>query len=231
MGFWNDNIKQSETASAPLPVGPYYAEVTVARAKETKQVPPKKMFEACFKVLAGPSAGRTVWRNFVVSPESPAAMARFFKDMDTLNVPRAYFASEPSDEQIAQRMVGVKVQIDVNHREWNGEVRNDISKVSPLPAGVQLPANGAAPPSMSAAPQPAPAPAAPAVPAPTPAPIPVPAPAPVPQPAPTPEPLAPAGQKALEQAQAELAAAGVQVPAPAPAPAPAPEPDFGDEPF
>lgn len=180
MGFWNDNIKQSETASAPLPVGPYYAEVTVARSKQTKQVPPKKMFECCFKVLAGPSAGRTVWRNFVVSPENPVAMARFFTDMNTLNVPRAFFASEPTDEQIAERMVGAKVQIDVNHREWNGEVRNDISKVSALPAGVSF-SNGAAPAAAAPAAVPTPAPAAPVAAPQAAAPV---APAPSPEPAP-----------------------------------------------
>lgn len=176
MGFWADNIKGAEEGFAPLPVGEYIAETVTTRHKQSSN--DKLMFEVAFKVLAGPHAGRQVWRNFVVSPESPGAMARFFNDMATLGAPREYFKSEPSSDAICSKILGTKVTIELNHRVWNGETRNDIGKVKPAPIGLNIPNNPStpstpvtpapaapvAPAAPQTAPKPAPAPRTPAVP-------------------------------------------------------------------
>lgn len=167
MGFWNDHATQAEEGFSPIPSSEYFGEVVSAKHQNTKNG--KLMFVVAFKVLAGPHAGRQVWRNFVVSPENPAAMARFFNDMVVLGVPREFFKTDPANDQVCAKLLGARATLEVGQREYNGENRNEVNRVKPLPVGVVLPSVNPSAPSAPTATAPAPS-AAPAVPQAAPAP-------------------------------------------------------------
>jgi hypothetical protein len=233
---WGALVEQAGGAFEPLPVGAYNAEITTSKSKPTANG--KSMFAVTFKVMDGPYAGRTVWNNFVVSPENPNALAFFFQHMNALGLNRDFFLSLPpgpeSDEKIAQALIGKRANITVSIRKYQGQDRNQVDKVTAIagvpnvpapavgPAGGLPPVATAAPAPVPAAPAPAPVPQpAPVIepPAPVADPIPQPAPAPAPPaPAPVPEPPAPAP----EPTPAPVAEAPAVAPPAAPAPAPAP---------
>jgi hypothetical protein len=186
-------------ASGPLTPSDYDFVIQDANYKPTSTG--KDMFVIKAVVESGPSKNKAVWHNFVVSPESPAAMEVFFRQMNVLGMGKDFWRRDPTNEQIVNGLKGRRFCGSVEVRPYNGVDRNDIKVIKP-PKGA---AGGSTPPPPP--PPPAPAPVAAATPPPPPAPAPpAPAPAPVaeaPAPVPAPEP----------------APAAVTPPPPAPAPA------------
>lgn len=210
---FNALMAQAKTASFDaLVAGDYDLQCTEATSKPASTG--KEMVKARYKVLVGPSAGRTVFNNYVISPESPTALAIFFRDMKSHGLDEAFFAQQPDMARVAAAMVGRSVRMTLGVREWpegSRQFRNEVKKVMPLVGGglvgnVPMPGTGAAPavpqpgvpsgfgaqpvpqPTATPAPQPVAAPVAPqppAQPAAAPVPQPVPQPASVVQPQPT----------------------------------------------
>lgn len=166
--------EQGESSFEPLPVGPYLVEIIESSA--TTSSTGKPMIKATCKVVSGPHANRRIWHNFVVSPENKNALAIFFRNLNAFGLGRDYMMTSPTEQQVAQALVGRQAMAEIGIRKYQGEDRNEVKKFSPLPGG-GVPA--AAAPVAAAAPPPAPVPA----PAPAPATAPVPAAAAVPPPA------------------------------------------------
>lgn len=220
-------IQDAKGASfEPLPVGDY--DVEVAKSEAVTSQNGKPMIKTTMRVVSGPYEKRPIINNFVLSLENPQATAIFFRHMKAFGLTEEWFASlgkVGSLEPVASALIGRRVRLSVAHREWNGEMRNEVKAVKPYtgappqvgPAGPSGPLAG--PPSGGpvagpTAPVPAPAPVAPPAPTPIPAPVaaaPVaPQVQPVPQP-PAPEvpaaPAAPAVPTASTVPPAEVAAA------------------------
>lgn len=138
----------------PLPAGPYTVRVESCEVKTTKTQ--KAMFAICYVVTEGPYAGRKIWQNLVVSPESPKAMGFFFADMAKLGATAEFFATEPAPEAVAAQIAGTSVQVTTGPQRSDPS-RQEVKRITAL--------DGAAPaaaPQFAAAQPIAPAPAAPA---------------------------------------------------------------------
>lgn len=160
---WSSQVKSSNDASTPLPASQYLVEVN--RASHALSSNSKLMFKIRFKVLVGPHAGRTVFTNLVVSPDSPGAMKWFFRKMSVLGATQEFFATNPTEDAVVAKISGARAQIQVDQRTWGEEIQNDVSKIDPIPVGTQLPPTNPSNPGI-------PTPSAPAPDLPPPTPVP-----------------------------------------------------------
>lgn len=220
----------------PIPAGEYEFLVKEAETRQTANGKTKYTVKA--EVQNGAHAGRLVWDDLIVSPESAGAMGFFFRKLKAIGLDENFFATAPSDDQITAALTNRKFLGKVIVDNYGGKDRNKIDGYKPLTAAS---AGGFIPPAPQQAAPPAPAPQqqAPAA-----------APAPAQQQAPAPQPqAAPAPQQAPAQAPWDQGAAAPapqpQAPAqaapqggspwdngPAAAPAaPAPAPNFPQPPF
>jgi hypothetical protein len=179
-------LKDAKSASfEALPIGDYDVEVTKAEAVTSSNGRP--MIKATFKVIVGPHTNRQVMNNFVLSVDSPVALSIFFRHMKCFGLDDNFFAmlgESGTLDPAASAMVGKRVRLELGHREWQGEMRNEVKQVKPYtgaPGGMGGPAAG--PQGLTGVPSPGPA-AYGAVPTPGPAPVSAPMPTPTPAPAP-----------------------------------------------
>lgn len=222
-------MKDAGEGFQPVPSGPYNAQVVKAEGTQTANGKP--MIKVQLQIMGGPSDGRKLFDQFVISAGNPNALSYFFEHMAAFGLDRAYFASNPALELVATTLMGRQVMVSVGVKEYKGSDRNEVQAYKPMSGGqIGVPAAAVAPagpaPIAAAAPTPiAPAPVAPVPVAPVAAPV-APAPAPV---APVPAPVAPVAPVAAPVPVAPVPAAvippPVEVAAPvAPVPAPvAPE--------
>jgi hypothetical protein len=179
---WQDLLDDAGGAGGDfetLPDGDYDFEIVKSEALQTKNG--KTMYKIQAKVENGPNKGKTVWNNFVISPESPVALNIFFRQMNVLGLDRNFWSSDPSDHQVAAKLMGTRFRGQVITKSFNGQESNEIKQF--YTARASQPGPGAGGPAVAA-----PAPGAPAFAAPPPAAAP-PAPAPAPAVAPPPAPI------------------------------------------
>lgn len=225
---WSDLMDDAGGAGGsfePLPDADYDFEIAECEAKQAQSG--KSMYVAKCKVETGPHAGRLVWHNFVISPENPNALSWFFRNMALFGLTQEYFRSDPSDHQVAAKLIGKRFRGQLVTKTWNNQERNEIKQFFSArpqgPGGASGPSPAAAAPAAAPAPAPAPAPAyaAPAqetavTPPPPPAPA-APAPAPVVQEAaaaPVAPPAPPVQEAPAAPAPAPVAAGSVPPPPP-----------------
>ena len=140
----------------PLPPGNYNVAIENVEVKSTQTQ--KTMFVITMKVIDGPHAGRRIWNNMVVSPESPKAMGFFFKDMAVLGADDAFFDANPDEGTITAKVMacpGVAITVRMQR---NDPTRNEVARMQPL--GTASASGGAVPPAPAQASAP-PAPGAP----------------------------------------------------------------------
>lgn len=131
---FSDLLKAAEDAGySNCPPGTYDARVVAAETKTTGAG--KDMIVVKFEIIGGPNGGRKVPNNFVISPENANALGFFFRHMRALGLDSAYFASNPSVQQVAGDLVNKVCRIEVGTRTWNGEEREDIKKIMPALGG------------------------------------------------------------------------------------------------
>jgi len=204
---WGDLQQAADDAGfGVIPAGEYEAVVKSAEHKKTGTG--KDKIAVRFSITSGPSEGKSVFNDFVISPDNGTALGFFFRHMKALGLGPDYFATNPDLGKVAGDLTGRNCVVVVGIRQWNEEDRNEVKGIKPS-GGAAAPLTAA-----SAGPQPM------AAPQPTaqPQPMPHPTPAPQPQPAPAPAP-APAAKKAETPKKAEkVEAAAEATPAPAPAP-------------
>lgn len=205
-------IGEAKTASFdPMPIGAYTFAVEEAGYKLSGNG--KHMVVVKFRCAAGPHAKRAITNNFVLSPDSPVALAIWLRQMVALGVPEASIAAlgvaEDLQPLIALIPIGRLVTLDLGQEEWpKGNtpptMRNNVRNISPaanngvpgviaapgVPTGIpQVPQVPVASPVMQAPPVAMPPVTAPPVTSPAP---PVPVAQPAPAPAPTPVVVPPA---------------------------------------
>jgi hypothetical protein len=115
-----------------LPVGDY--DVEVAKTEATTSSNGKPMIKVNMKVVTGPYERRPIINNFVMSVENPQAVAIFFRHMKAFGLTEEFFASLGSSgslDPVASALVGRRVRLSLGHREWNGEMRNEVKSVKP----------------------------------------------------------------------------------------------------
>lgn len=126
-------LQDAKSASfEALPVGDYDVEVDKADSVTSSNGRP--MIKATFKVIVGPHTNRKVINNFVLVVDNPTALAIFFRNMKAMGLDDTFFASlGPSGtlDPVAQSLVGRRARLKLGQREWNGEMRNEVSQVMP----------------------------------------------------------------------------------------------------
>jgi hypothetical protein len=87
----------------PLEEGKYPLKVIKCDLRTSQKG--KDGFNITTEVIDGPGKGRKVFHTFWVSPESPKAMSFFFANMVTLGVSNAFFQTNPTNDQVAAKLV------------------------------------------------------------------------------------------------------------------------------
>jgi Protein of unknown function (DUF669) len=191
---WSDLKTTADDAGfEPLPANDYDVVIDTAAAKQASSG--KNMISVQFKVESGPYQGRSLWNQFVISPENANALAFFFRHMAALGLNSEYFKAEPPLERVAADLIGRRCMVKVSIRQWQGQDRNQVDAVAP-PAGgpgaaPAVSVTGAAAPGITPRTTPGPVPSV--APAPSVSPAPSVTPAAASKPASPPPPPAPAG--------------------------------------
>jgi hypothetical protein len=230
---WGELMAGGAAEFQPVPKGNY--DVAVDTAEPKQSTTGKLMFAVKYKIESGPQAGRTVFNNITLTTDNPNALRYFFLNMKAMGLSQEFFATNPSPSAIAQALIGQRCRIEVDHRPYQGSMRENVKSISA--AGGIMPGGAITGPSAPVSSPMIPTPGAtvgpsPAMPQPTVAPVsaPVPTVAPVvaPQPsvAPAPQPAAPVEtvSTATIPEPVNPAPAAEEAPAAAPAPTETPLP-------
>jgi Protein of unknown function (DUF669) len=127
---WSEWLASAdEQGFSTIPAGEYDLYVDSVTAKQSSSG--KDMLATRFKVEAGPHEGASVFTNFVISPESPAALSFLIRKLAALGLDREYLSKNPSLEKIAQDLEHRRCTGKVSVREFNGSERNDIDTLKP----------------------------------------------------------------------------------------------------
>jgi hypothetical protein len=190
---WNQLVQEAGDISGDfevLPAADYDLEVVKAEPKQARSG--KLMYSCMYKVISGPSKGRTLFDQLVLTTDNPNALRMFFVKMAAIGIDKGFFAQNPSDQQVAEQLVGKQFRAQVGIRKYNGEDKNEVKSYSRLnrtptsgPQGMPAP--------IVASPSPLSSPPVKSSPAPSPAPVSAP-PAAAATPAQTAAPAAPAAE-------------------------------------
>jgi len=150
---FKDALASAVDVSSPLPDGKYLAQVSNVELQASKNN--KVQFKVNFKVLQGEHANRGCSTLITVSPESQAAMGIFFKEMETLGVPKAFFEQDNVDETdvlnlLNERKVQLYLTTDAA-KAYNPDFTN-VQRMDALPAGTAAVPTAAAPVAVAPAP-------------------------------------------------------------------------------
>lgn len=157
---FSDYLKAADDAGfTVIPKNDYDLEVATAEAKKTANG--KDQIVVRLKVLGGPYDGKSVFNNFVLSPDNANALSFFFRHLAAFGLHRAYFDANPSLAKVAQDLVGRRARGAVSTREFNGTERNQVDNFRPIggPHALAQPATAprdAVPPTPATPPAPMP---------------------------------------------------------------------------
>lgn len=139
---WNAYIKAAEDAGesiddfTPVPAGSYETKVLEASATKTKNG--KDMIKVSWVIEGGPHAGRRLWSNLVVSPESPKAMAILIRQLTTLGV-KPLMEAGASFEQIAAGLKDTLATLKVSVGEYQNKPKNEVDSIAGRQGGTAGP--------------------------------------------------------------------------------------------
>lgn len=150
---WGDLQQAADDAGfGVIPAGEYEAVVKTAEKKTTGTG--KDKIAVRFSVTSGPSEGKSVFNDFVISPDNGTALGFFFRHMKALGLGPDYFAANPDLVKVAADLVGRNCVVVVGIRQWNEEDRNEIKGIKPSGSAASA-AGPVAGPQPAAQPQPA----------------------------------------------------------------------------
>lgn len=111
--------------------------VQVVNADAVKSANGKDMIKVKFKIESGNYAGRALFTNFVISPESSGAMRMFFSQLAVFGLDAAFFASIAGQPPtaIAQALDGRKAIAVVGKNVYQGTEREQINGYKPALGG------------------------------------------------------------------------------------------------
>jgi hypothetical protein len=134
-------LQQAKTVSFDaLPKADYTIQIVESEATSTQGG--KDMIKVKGAVVGGPYNGKKVFNNFVLSPESDAALAIFFRQMGALGVDEGTILQCSGDGGMARLAALLQNRTAVwslDTREWGGTTRNEVKAIKPLPAGSGAP--------------------------------------------------------------------------------------------
>lgn len=93
------------------------------------------MWKCKWQIQADQYTGRPIWNNMNLTPDSPAALKMFFGQMAVIGLGADFFDRNPSEDEIANALIGRTAEIKVGKRTWNGADQEEIQEVRPAPAG------------------------------------------------------------------------------------------------
>ncbi|QDK02683.1 hypothetical protein PP304_gp187 [Gordonia phage Phendrix] len=126
MKSWADLVEDAgDTDFKALPQADYDLKIIKSEPKQASSG--KTMFAITCEVVEGPHKGRRVWSNMVVSPENPQALNIFFRQMAAIGIDRSFFATNPSDHNVAQAMEGKEFRGSIKVKQYQGNDRNEIA--------------------------------------------------------------------------------------------------------
>jgi hypothetical protein len=178
---WSDLQQAAEDAGfGVIPANDY--EVVVKTAEKKTTGTGKDKISVRFTVVGGPYNDKSVFNDFIISPENGTALGFFFRHMKAMGLGPEYFATKPSLEKVATDLVGRRAVLTIAIRQWNEEDKNEVKNVKPSGSAAAPMTAASSGPQPMAQPQPTPQPQ----PMPHPTAQPTPQPQPVTQPQPVP---------------------------------------------
>lgn len=170
---WDELLNDAGDAGKafePLPDGTY--DFVITESKHVTSAKGKDGYNITAKVESGPYKNRNVFNTFYISPDSPAALGIFFRQMSSIGLDANFFKSSPTNEQIVSALVGKHFRGTVDTDEYQGKKRNQftgVEKANPQVVAASASAASGAPDMGKVAPTPSLAtpsttPAAPATP-------------------------------------------------------------------
>lgn len=130
---WADRIKvasEATTGSFEELADGVYSFVVPEKAKvaEKDGWPRYSVF---LKVESGPRANSRIWHNFYTT-EKPNGMRMFFDQMAVLGLTlENFFSKNPTDDQIAQALVGRRFTAEVYEDDYNGKKSKKLRNFKP----------------------------------------------------------------------------------------------------
>jgi hypothetical protein len=133
---WNKELDKVDEATRPIAEGEHTFKIIDATA--TVSSTGNRMIRTTVKVEEpDPDAGKTAIVNLVFTFDNPRGMKMTIRRLKNIGVSEESLKAENlTIEQIAQRIVGQVAQGKVAHREWNGEMQNDVDFVKSGVSGV-----------------------------------------------------------------------------------------------
>lgn len=150
---WNSYIKAAADAGesldefTPLPEGEYDVKALETKATKTSSTN-KDMIVITWVVEGGPYAGRRLWSNLVVSPESAQSMGILIRQLTALGV-RPLLEAGASFEQIAAGLKNALATVTVKVGEYKGKPKNDVKGIKGRSGGGSAPSGPGATPTFS----------------------------------------------------------------------------------
>lgn len=91
------------------------------------------MIAITLKVAKGEYKNRQLWTNVTLTPKAWWKVEEFFEavDYDIEELPAQVDSPEEIVATIRENVVGSKVEVEVGHREWEGETRENVESVNP----------------------------------------------------------------------------------------------------
>lgn len=120
-----------------VPLGEY--DTIVTKVEATTASTGKPMIKAQFVIEEGQFKNRTLFSQFTLSAENPNALRMWFNQMKQFGMEGAFWDTNPSLEDIAQNILGKRIRCVVNHREWQGNMRENVDGYKPSRATGPIP--------------------------------------------------------------------------------------------
>jgi len=133
---WNKELDKVDEATRPIAEGEHTFKIIDATA--TVSSTGNRMIRTTVKVEEpDPDAGKTAIVNLVFTFDNPRGMKMTIRRLKNIGISEEQLKAENlTIEQIAQRITGQVAQGKVAHREWNGEMQNDVDFVKSGISGI-----------------------------------------------------------------------------------------------
>jgi hypothetical protein len=124
---WDEVLGGDEAdEDLPLPVGKY--DVQIVKAEAVKASTGSDMIKIQCSVTTGPYKGRMLFTNIVLKLDSTNTMKFALRKLKGLGISRDWLLQTGAQPpQIAGALAGKTASADVEQREYQGEMRNDIA--------------------------------------------------------------------------------------------------------
>ena len=118
--------KKAESMEPPPP-GQYTVQCMDSEVKTTSTG--KEMIKCRYRIVEGPEEGASIFNQYVWTPDNPKAIGMFFHNVECHGVNLDNFGDL---ERISARMVGSKIKVTINHREYNDNIYSNLVSIQAI---------------------------------------------------------------------------------------------------